>query len=232
MKLNFATKAKKPNSNEDREDRVPSASVKRPGWMMADAESQNAALEQQRSMSGKNRPPEMWLSDGDEKQVRFRDPAPIACLWRYSVKIQGKWTRYTQPDTDNGEEDLFASELNLRPSLCAVYEVIDIAGYTSTKTGKTLKNIPRFLVVNTRLYEQLQKIGQKRGPLPGYNVEICRTGQSTQTLYTAMAESPSPMRPEWKVALRLKPDFQRYYAPPSAIEMDAIVRMASRSVRD
>jgi hypothetical protein len=199
----------------------------KPDWMMTDTATQSEALEAQKMLSGMERPPEIWFTEGEDKMLRFRDPGPVALLWRYSVMIGDRWRQFTSPE--KGETDLFRDQLQLRPSLRAVYEVIDINGYEDQKTGKKMRHIPRFLVANTRLFEQLEMIRKKRGGLNGFNIEISRKGTGTQTTYGALPESPSPMRPEWKSAKRLRDDFEKYYAPPSEAEQEMLVTRTSRS---
>jgi len=162
------------------------ADVKKADWMIADPNEQKAALAENRVLSGGDRPPEVWLQDGEEKKLRFRDQTPIL-IWRYSVRIGKQWRQFTKPGPD--EIDLFDSELGLRPSLKAVYEVIDKKGYVD-KNGKRLRNLARFFVANTRLYEILKNFGNKRGPITEYDIEISRTGTRRNTVYSAI---PDPL---------------------------------------
>ena len=200
------------------------------GWMMTSTDAQNQAIAVQQLRSGHNRPPEFWLKDGEERPVRFRSSQPIAMLWRYSLRVNGNWASYTAPA--EGEEDLFRDELGLRPALKAIYELIDIKGYTDKK-GKKFKNVPRFYATNTRTHQQLQKFNAKRGPITKYDIEISRTGTGTQTLYSMMPGEISPMSYEAKTAPSLAADFAKYYAPLTEAEQRALIKQrTSRDTED
>lgn len=203
------------------EDAEEPRSSKGGGWMMTGADQQKEALSRQRLLSDAKRPPEMWVKEGEDKLVRFVNEGPIACLYVYSVRIDGRWKSITCPE--EGQIDLFKSELGLRPSFKAIYEVVDIHGYVD-KEQKKHKNVRRFYVGSSRVYEALEKLREKKGPLNRYNVEISRTGTGTQTSYTFLPDSPTPMTSEMKAGEALAPKFASYYAPPTAAEQRVLVR--------
>ena len=215
MKLN----KQKPKSLKDFADQG-----RAPKWAQTTEESQQNALKQSEAASARNRPPEFWLKDGDEKKVRIRQEGPIATIFRYSLKVRGNWRQFTAPA--DGDVDLFRDELGLTPTLRAVYEVIDIAGYTD-KTGKKFRNMPRFFVANQGMFKQLAAIRKKRGPLNQFNIEIARAGEGTKTSYMFLPDAPSPMTPEMKEKPSLRADFAKYYAPLSEEEQRALVNQVS-----
>jgi hypothetical protein len=225
MKAKFIKKPKLP-SYMDRDERSVS---KKPSWMLADRESKEKAFAAQKVMAGKDRPPELWIPDGVTKTVRFRDAKEIALIWRYSIQIggpKGKWRQFTVPE--DGATDLFRDVLGAKPSLKAVYEVIDIDGYKDDKTGKRFRNLPRFFVVAQRLHEQLEAIRKKRGGLDTCNIDISRTGQKRETNYSVIPDVPSPMLSDWKAKPRLSLEFEKYYAPLTEEEQEQVVKRVSR----
>jgi hypothetical protein len=194
-------------------------------WMITGEQAQNEALERQRLLSDRRRPPELWFKDGEEKTIRFRTADPIACVFRYTVQVNGRWTKFTAPA--DGEVDLFRDELGLRPSFCALYEVVDMAGYTD-RDGKKHNNITRFFVAGSRNFEQLRKLSEKRGPLTKYDVCIARSGSGTQTTYTFIPESPTPMSDKVKQAESIRAKVQEFYAPPTEKEQRMLVRALTK----
>jgi hypothetical protein len=197
----------------------------KPSWMMTERDQQQQAIEAQKALA--IRAPEVWIKAGESKMLRFRDATVIACLWRYNVQTgPNQWTQFTVPN--DGDTDLFRDQLGLKPSLKAVYEVIDIEGFTS-KAGKTQKNVARFFNTNSRVYEQLEALRHESGPLCNYNIKISRTGSGQSTTYAVIPKMPTPMLPEWKNQPRLVKDFLKYYSPPSETEQKAVVARVGRS---
>lgn len=191
-----------------------------PAWAITGKANQLAALKRQQATSSLNRPPELWLRDGETKRIRFRDDEPIAVIYRYSVQQGSNWVKFTKPA--DGTPDLFQKHLGLRPSFSAIFEVIDVDGYEN-KEGKKLRNIPRFLAANSRLFAQLQQMVKLRGPLTNYDVLLSRSGTGTSTVYSAMNDVDAPQSLAARKAERLRPKFAAYYAPPTLAQQKAMV---------
>lgn len=192
-----------------------------PGWMMTSQADKRAALKEQELNSGR-RPPELWVMEDEDKLVRFRQPEELCCLYVYKVPRGGtRFDTYTAPE--RGEVDLF-EEAGLKRTFQAVYEVIDIKGYTEKKTGKKKRNVARFYRVGARGYQQLQKLLNKRGPLCDYNIEISRSGTGTNTTYAYIPQEHSPMTPEMKAAEKLSAKLADYYRPPTEEEQRVILK--------
>lgn len=188
------------------------------GWMTKGStqiasQVQTVKLDAQRRFA-----PEIMIKDGESKRIRMRANDPIGSLRRYSVKVNGKWQQVTQPP-ENSPDPM--REAGLRSSLKVIWECVDIDGYKD-KAGKVHKMIPRFLVANVRLHEQLEVIKKKRGDLTRFTIEISRTGAGTNTTYTLLPEAPAPM-PELARVPSIKGDVSKYYAPLSLAEMESIV---------
>src|SRR5690606_7091109 len=110
-----------------------------PAWMTRDPKMIEKRFQEQKEQAMTSRIPEFWLADGEVKQVRFCSSEPIASIFRYSIPMGGKrFERVTAPP--EGEEDP-AADAGLRPSLVAVYEIIDCTGYMDKKTNKRKKNV-------------------------------------------------------------------------------------------
>lgn len=196
-----------------------------PSWLMTTRSQQRAAVQEQK-LSGGRRAPEMWVRDGETKLVRFRQPEAVACLWRYSIPLKGRFEKYTKPGKN--KIDLFAEELGLHPAFNAIYEVIDIEGYTS-KEGKRVRNCSRFFVGNSRVYEMLEVLRKQIGPLNEMNISITRTGQKQNTTYSFVHLAPSPMTPEMRKAEVLSTQLTKYYKPLTEEEQRVVVNSVQRS---
>ncbi len=215
MKLKNKFKAKQREQKESRDN-----DSGRPSWMITNPDRQQAAMREAQALAGKNRPPEFWLKDGEEKIIRVRHEGPVSCLWCYSAQIRGKWRRFTVPP--EGEVDLFRDELALQPMLRGIYEIIDVKGYVDQQ-GKKHRNVSRFFNCSNKQTQQLEKLRKKLGPLNRFDIEVSREGSGPKTTYMFLPQPPSPMTPEMKAAPSLKPDFAKFYAPLSESEQRAIV---------
>ncbi len=206
------------NRKKETEDDDDSSSLGTAGWMLKGKRA-DAAVAQQRVQSQTKYAPEFWLNDGETKVVRFRQAEELCCLKVYQMKVGGKWKRYTAPA--QGERDRFA-EAGLKATIKAIYELIDIEGYTDKK-GKKHKNISRFFVTSGKVREQLTGIRERRGDLCDYDIEVRRTGSGQQTQYNFQVESPSDMTSEMKKAEKLAGRIEEFFAPPSDADQKAIL---------
>ena len=176
------------------------------------------------------RAPELWVPDGQSRQVRFLDNEPIAAFYLYKMKHNGKWCSFVKPA--EGQTDLFATALGMRPSRVFLYRVIDINGYTN-KQGKVFKNQPRFLVASSRTFDQIvMMVEDSGGDLNEYDVKIRRLGTGTSTTYTYMPRPASPMSAECVKAAANFPKFTEFYKPLSKSQQQAIVSSHGGKVDD
>lgn len=188
------------------------------GWMTKGSAEISAQVETIKLSSQRRFAPEVMIKDGESKRVRFRANEPIGSVYRYSLKVGGRWNQVTAPE--EGTTDPLR-EAGLRASLKVIWEVIDIDGYVDKK-GQTQAMLARFLVANVRLHEQLEVIRAKRGDLTKYDVEISRSGKGAQTTYTLLPEAPSPLKGVEKVK-SIRADVAQYYSPVSQQEMELLV---------
>lgn len=194
------------------------AAVSAPSWMMR-GENRIAATTKKIQEEAKSfGVPRFWVIDGETKQVRFCSNEPLAAIFQYRVRVRGKWRNITQPGT--GENDPCA-EAGLMPQYRIIFEIIDVTGYLDQKTKRQVRNIRRFWEISPKIWEQIQKIRTKYGPLTTYNVEVSRSGEGPQTTYTFMPEPKTPM-PVAKDK-PLAPDLATFFKPLSEEKMRNLV---------
>jgi hypothetical protein len=196
---------------------VPSAAVKPSSWMTTGS---GIGARMAASASRQDRAPEVWLKPDQEIVLRFRTSEPIACFDRYSIPGPGgRWEKYTRPV--QGKRDLFA-DCGKKASSYAYYEVIDKTGYTDRK-GEPHKDIPRLFVANGKVYQQLQKLRQKVGPLSGYDIEVSKQGSGVNSMYTFFPKDPTPMPEKFKKMPSLVSNMAKWYTPPSEEQQRSIL---------
>lgn len=172
------------------------------------------------------RPPEFWVKDGERRGVLFVDEDAVACFQMYRVPVgNNKYDSFVQPP--EGEPDLFANVLDLRPQRQFLFRVIDLDGYTDKK-GKQVKNVPRFYRVGARQYEQLMLTVSETGiKLNKQIIRVCRTGGGTNTVYTFIPR-PGGHTNETRKVLEKFPKWQEHYRPLSQAEQRRIVEKSGK----
>jgi hypothetical protein len=196
---------------------------KKPSWMITDQEQKQEAI----AATSINRPPEIWIPEGETRLLRIRDPKEVCCIFTYNLRLGPKeFRRVTVPSED--DTDLLRDDLGLTPAFTVIYEVIDRKGYVDKKTGKKVREIPRFWVVGKRLYEQIEFIRKRIGPLCNYDIEVSRQGSGQNTTYAILHQSSVPLPPDVKAKPRLAKDIEKFYAPPSEAEQRMLVRRMQR----
>lgn len=172
------------------------------------------------------RAPEFWVAEDEKRQIRFIDDDAIVAIRMYVIRGKNnRPERYVAPA--EGEDDLFASVLNLRSQMFFIMRIIDIDGYTPKKgpnKGKKVTNQPKFYLLGSRTYEQVR---MSCSEVPGIklnsgNVVVCRSGSGNQTTYTFIPKA-AVMTPVMKTALLKFPKWTDYYKPPTASQQRAIV---------
>lgn len=222
MKLPKRFQNRSDDDNDDDEKII--NKIRKSGWLIQGTERKQKAMNESRVLNNRNRPPELWFRDGDEKVLRFRDGGEnTPGIWRYQVEVDNQWQTFTVPE--EGEVDLFNEELGLRPSLRFIYEVIDLTGYKD-KSGKRIKNIARFWVVPERIHTQLERLRKKAGPLNNFDMSVTRNGSKASTTYEMYPDSSSPMPKEFRKIPRLIDEIEKYYAPLPEDEQRLVVKRA------
>lgn len=163
--------------------------------------------------SKRSRAPTFYIPDGETKTVTLRDNESLGGLYMYSVHNGVRWTKVTQPP--EGEIDLFA-RAGRNPQFNVLYEVFDRDGYTDKKTGKKLKDLPRFWLVTQKMHKQLMHIKAKQGDLTKIDLEIHREGKK-QPAYTIQV-APTTLPASAKKQPRLADEIAEFFAPPTEAE--------------
>lgn len=210
--MKFGKSKNKEKSSSGKNDKVPP-------WMLTDPDEIKAANELHREQMQFNRPPEFWLKDGESRTIRFRKSNPIASFGQYSVRVNGRWRRVTKPA--EGDKDLF-EEKGLLAQYRAIYEIVDRTGYID-KNKKRVKDRVCFFSVPMKIYEQIEKIREKRGGLIDRDYEITKTGSGKTSSMMMMPEDESPMPSKLKELPSLRKDIMKYYAPPSLKEQKVLL---------
>lgn len=201
-------------SDEAKQDRSQLGSRTATGWASTDP-TRFAEIAQE-AKKANLKAPEIWFLDGEPRRLRFRTKDPLAQFERYSVAVgNGRYDKFVRPAP--GEIDLLAQELRLKPSLVFLWEVLDLDGYTSTKTGKTHRRIPRFFAATGKQYEQLMQLSQMVGmPLHKFVVIVARSGKGKDTTYTFLPEQPLASMSEKELLVEsIAKDWTKYYSPVS-----------------
>lgn len=192
-----------------------SASSAAPGWMTKGESKIQNQIKRQKDEAFSEMVPEFWVQDGETKLVRLLSSEPLGQIFRYSMKIKGRYRQYTRPA--DGEADPFA-EKGMYAGLRIIYEVIDVTGYLDKKTQKRKRNMRRFWIMPPKIYETLSLFRKKFGDLTRFNLEVTRTGSGPQTSYTMLPEKPSPM-PTADTPEKLSTKLEQYFAPISEEKM-------------
>lgn len=187
------------------------------GWLTKGSENIAAQVEKIKLSSNRKFAPEVYIKEGTSKILRFRSDEPIGTLRRYQIKVNGRWTSVTAPA--EGQPDPL-KEAGLKPSLKALYEVIDVDGYVDKK-GKQHQMEARFFLANLKVHDQLEAIRKKKGSLTKFNIDVARSGTGTSTTYTLLPEDPAPLAGADRVP-SIRKDVPTYYAPPQFAELRAL----------
>lgn len=218
-------KTKKRPREDDEEESSSSSSSNSDAddWLTTNRADQIKQMRRHEAQQKKNsdRPPELWIKDGEARSIRFLSNEPIGSLWRYTIKSGNSFQKVTAPRL--GEKDLFKARA-MKPQLLFLYPVIDRTGYRDKK-GKKIANVPRYLVATSRVEKSINKIREKKGDLTRLDIEYSRQGESTDTTYSFFVEGKlSKIKSsEKKEAKILRKKARNYYAPPTIQEQRAIV---------
>lgn len=212
----------------DRDDEEDDSEDDDDSWMITDREKQRKESRRHEAEMRRNsdRPPELWIRDGEARMVQFMSDEPIAMIYRYTVPQGGRFEKVTAPAL--GNKDLMKRG-GLRASLLAYYLVKDLTGYRDRK-GKQHKNVPRLLVAAGRVQKQIEKIKEKKGDITRLEIEYSRTGSSTDTTYAFFVEGkrkPDPEAPKLLKEFRKK--FRSWYRPPTVEEQRILLNGATKA---
>lgn len=175
----------------------PTATPAKAGWMKTGSasvqvEAQNKAeIEKRKEEQGKSM--RFWMKDGEEARVTFVDGGLVETpygkvlvpprYYEHNLMLNGTWghtfvcPQMTAPDSG---EKCPICESSDRPTLVALFTVIDHREFASTKTpGKVYKDTVKLYVAGPGTFEQLNKLAQKTGGLEGSTWDISRSGDKS-----------------------------------------------------
>jgi hypothetical protein len=201
-------------------------------WMIRDKDEQKKVKRTHEAEMRRNsdRPPELWIKDGESRMIQFLSNEPVAMLFRYTVPQGGnRFEKITAPGP--GKKDLMKRG-GLRASLLAYYPVVDKTGYVD-RNGKRFKNVLRLLVATGKQEKQIEKMREKKGDLTRIEIDYSRSGTSTDTTYTFFPEGKIKPHPETNKHLKLvKQKFKGWYRPPTLEEQRVLLNGASKADND
>ena len=148
---------------------------------------QNAKAIAEANNASKNKPFRFWLPQGESAMVTFVDGElddegilTPPRFFEHNLKLNGQWGNfYVCPKHSNPEMNLQCPicDTGNKPSLMAVFTVIDHRESQNKDKTKTYKDQRRLFMATTGTYEILYKIAQKRGGLAGAKFEISRSNK-------------------------------------------------------
>ena len=214
--------------DEDSEDEDASESQDTDWLIQGRDDVAKAAQKQEMISKSSRRAPEVWVKADESRKLRFLSSDPVA-VFRYSVPVlkagRRTWISITQPS--KGKPDLM-KKMGLSPSLRYIYPVIDLDGFTDPQTKKLKKNLPRYFVASGKAQMSLEKMREKKGSLTKFDIDVCRTGESTATLYSFIPDESSPMTEKQKQERKqLLKELPTYYRPPNLDEQKIMLSNAT-----
>ncbi len=193
-----------------------SASAKKTGklpWLISDPKALKQESKRAEQAYAQGRIPEVWFFEDKVTVIRVRHLGSAAMgVYRYSIPNGKRYDKYTAPA--EGEFDMFAED-GLTPRLDYIYEVFDRTGYVDKKTGKTIKDKPKFLIAGSRIHKNLITIEEQCGPLCDYDISVKKSGSGQGVSYTMLPKFPkTPITPSMRAEKRLSADMEKWFAPP------------------
>lgn len=149
------------------------------------AMAKQAEAEKQKRMEEQGKMFRFWIKPKEEARITFVDGEVSAegflCPPRYyehNLFLNGSWNNYfvcpekTNPDA---HDSCPICESGDRPSLVALFTIIDHRQYKSEKTQKIYLNTRKILAAKPKTFEILNKLAQKFGGLAGHTFDVSRT---------------------------------------------------------
>lgn len=126
-----------------------------------------------------------WLEKGEEGRITFVDGDLNADgylvpprFYEHQLYLNGNWNNlFVCPEKTNpdGGEKCPICEGGDRPSLVALFTVIDHRTFKSKDGDKSYTNTPKILVAKSQSFDLLNKLAQKRGGLAGVTFDVSRS---------------------------------------------------------
>lgn len=203
------------------------------------AEQEKAQQEAQKESQGKLF--RFYLKDKEEAKITFVDGdlnedgllLPPR-YYEHSIQLNGKWGNFfVCPDKTMPEagHKCPICEAGDRPSLVALFTIIDHRSYKSEKTGKTYQHQKRLLVAKSQTMELLTKMAIKRGGLAGCTFDVSRMGEQSAavgSIFDFVDKNPvEALMKEFQIEIedpKTKQKFTETYFTPADYEQEIIFR--------
>jgi len=217
MKIRLGAKKKVVEEKEEKEE--PSngnkidKTLNKSSWMKTGFQAASKEIANNKAKRG-SYTPDFWLKNGEEANVRFISSEPV-CIYQHRFRNGTRWNTSTClgehcPMCEGGNKKQFVG----------VFSVIDRR--KEQWIGKDSKEVKRENTVKmwrcgTRIMGSLERLTAKRGSLMGYDINVERRGESTDTVYTLLPDEPTPMSAEDKAKKPL--DLITLLAPKQRAEL-------------
>lgn len=154
------------------------------------AQQEAASAEQRKAEQGKMW--RFWMKEGEEARITFVDGdlSPEGFLlpprfYEHNVYLNGSWNNlFVCPEMSNPEahEKCPICEGGDRPSLVALFTIIDHRVFKGKTDGKSYTNTPKILAAKSQTFEMLNKLAVKRGGLAGCTFDVSRMGDKSASV--------------------------------------------------
>ena len=135
-------------------------------WFKSGNEGYEHAKKLQEEQQNQYGPMRFWLKPGNSAKLTFLDSEGFY-FNEHNLKIDGRWGHYYTCTRDFSECPL--CDAGEKPGYVCAYTVIDHSEYQSQKTGRTIKNQKKLLVVKPAV---MNKLARRRETLEG-NLSYC-----------------------------------------------------------
>lgn len=192
-----------------------------PSWMLTGTAVQDEVA---RSADFGERAPEFRVPADESRKFIFRAENALAAFHVYKLRINGKWQTITVPP--EGEDLLITNIPDIRPSLLVLWEGVDVDGFKSKKTGKTIGKNRLSVFPCSSKTSQVIEAQKEDFTLTGKVIKIRRIGlkQPTYTL-TVLPESPTADALKALKQDSLMAKLTDWYAPPNEKEQLRLIRL-------
>jgi hypothetical protein len=151
------------------------------------AAQEEAAAQKRREEAGKMF--RFWLGKGEEARITFVDGDLDSIgrllpprFYEHNLLLNGEWNNYfvcTERTNPEAGDPCVICPAGDRPSLMALFTVIDHRSYQSKDKTKTYVNRRKILAAKPDSFEILYKIAQKRGGLACCTFDVSRMGDKS-----------------------------------------------------
>jgi hypothetical protein len=154
--------------------------------------AQRAAVEQELRKAEQGKMFRFWMKEKEEARITFVDGdlGPDGFLvppryYEHSLYLNGTYNNFfvcpekTNPDAN---DKCPICESNDRPSLVALFTIIDHRQIPSRDKTKLWKDTKKLLVAKPQTFEMLNKLAMKRGGLTGCTFDASRVGDKSASV--------------------------------------------------